>query len=93
MEGRFKHLLTLLKIKFHMDHRWYPQKVPHGNIRPLQSSSAPEVMKIHLDPSMPTFDPEDLIGRILLLPPEENGERHSAKVTRKVMEIIEMATE
>ena len=38
---------------------------------------------------MPTFDPSDLIGRTLLLPPEENGERHRAKVTRQVVEIID----
>ena len=38
---------------------------------------------------MPTFDPRDLIGRTFLLPPEENGERHRAKVTRKVVEIID----
>ena len=38
---------------------------------------------------MPTFDPEDLIGRTFLLPPEENSERHRAKVTRKVVEIID----
>ena len=37
---------------------------------------------------MPTFDPSDLTGRTFLLPPEENGERHRAKVTRKVVEII-----
>ena len=37
---------------------------------------------------MPTFNPSDLIGRIFLLPPEENGERHRAKVTRQVVEII-----
>ena len=37
---------------------------------------------------MPTFDPTDLIGRTFLLPPEENGERHRAKVTRMVVEII-----
>ena len=30
---------------------------------------------------MPTFNPSDLIGRTFLLPPEENGERHRAKVT------------
>ena len=44
---------------------------------------------------MPTFDPEDLIGRTFLLPPEENGERHRAKVTTKNVEIIDqkMATE
>ena len=38
---------------------------------------------------MPTFDPSDLIGRTFLLSPEENGERHSAKVTRQVVEIID----
>ena len=38
---------------------------------------------------MPTFDPRDLIGRIFLQPPEENGERHRAKVTRQVVEIID----
>ena len=38
---------------------------------------------------MPTFDPEDLIGRIFLLPREENGGRHRAKVSRKVVEIID----
>ena len=37
---------------------------------------------------MPTFDPSDLIGRTFLLPPEEKGERHRAKVTRQVVEII-----
>ena len=41
---------------------------------------------------MPTFDPSDLIGRTFLLPPEENGERHRAKVTRKVVEIIDQDT-
>ena len=38
---------------------------------------------------MPTFDTSDLIGRTFLLPPEENGERHRAKVTRQVVEIID----
>ena len=38
---------------------------------------------------MPTFDPSDLIGRTFLLPPEENRERHRAKVTRQVAEIID----
>ena len=38
---------------------------------------------------MPTFDPTDLIRRTFLLPPEENGERHRAKVPRKVVEIID----
>ena len=38
---------------------------------------------------MPTFNPEDLIGWTFLLPPEENGKRPRAKVTRKVVEIID----
>ena len=38
---------------------------------------------------MPSFDPSDLIGRAFLLPPEENGERHRAKLTRQVVEIID----
>ena len=38
---------------------------------------------------MSTFDPSDLIGRTFLLPPEENGERHRAKVKRQVVEIID----
>ena len=38
---------------------------------------------------MPTFDPTDLIGTTLLLPLEENEERHRAKVTRQVVEIID----
>ena len=38
---------------------------------------------------MPIFDPSDLNGRTFLLPPEENGERHRAKVTRQVVENID----
>ena len=38
---------------------------------------------------MSTFDPSDLIGGKFLLPPEENGERHRAKVTRQVVEVID----
>ena len=52
MEGRFLHLLTLLKIKFPLDHHLDPQKVPHRNRRPLQSLSGPEMKRIHLDPSL-----------------------------------------
>ena len=38
---------------------------------------------------MSEFDPNDLIGRSFLLPPQENGERLSAKVTRKAIEVLE----
>ena len=38
---------------------------------------------------MPECDPDDSIGRTVLLPPQENGERLRAKVTKKVVEEIE----
>ena len=41
---------------------------------------------------MPIFDPSHLFSRTFLLPPEENGERHRAKVTRQVVEIIDKDT-
>ena len=50
--GEVLHLLTLLKIKFPLDHHLDPQKVPHRNRRPLQSSSGPEMKRIHLDLSL-----------------------------------------
>ena len=37
---------------------------------------------------MPEFDPDDLIGRTFLLPPQEKRERLRAKVTKKVVEEI-----
>ena len=40
---------------------------------------------------LPEFNPDDLVGRTILLPPEDNGERLRAKVTRKVVEDIEQA--
>ena len=40
---------------------------------------------------MPEFDPDDLIGRTFLLPPQENWERLRAKVTKEVVEEIEAA--
>ena len=52
MERRFLHLLILLKIEFPLDHHLDTQKVPLRNRRPLQSSSGPEMKRIHLDPSL-----------------------------------------
>ena len=47
-------------------------------------------MRIHLDPSLcQPLTPSDPIGRTFLLPPDENGEMHRAKVTRQVVEIID----
>ena len=52
MEGRFLHLLTLLKIKIPLDHHLEPHTVTERARRPLQSSSSPEMKRIHLDPSL-----------------------------------------
>ena len=38
--------------KFPLDRRLDLQKDPHRNRRPLQSSSGPEMKRIHLDPSL-----------------------------------------
>ena len=38
---------------------------------------------------MPQFNPDDLIGRTFSLPPQENGEKLIAKVTKKVVQEIE----
>ncbi|KAL7579386.1 hypothetical protein ACA910_014056 [Epithemia clementina (nom. ined.)] len=35
---------------------------------------------------MPTINFEDLVGRTFLLPPKANGERHSARITRPLIE-------
>ena len=70
-----------------------PLGVPEGT---SSSQKAPSVFIRSRDEEnppgskpMPSFDPCELIGRTFLLPPEENGERHRAKVTRQVVEIID----
>ena len=59
-------------------------KVPTVFIRSRQDDADPSHMR-----HMPEFDPDDLTGRTFLLPPQENGERLRAKVTKKVFEQIE----
>ena len=59
-------------------------KVPTVFIRSRQDDADPS----HIKP-MPESDPDDLIGRTFLLPPQENGERLRAEVTKKVVEEIE----
>ena len=61
-------------------------KVPTVFIRSRQDDAGPSIIK-----PMPEFVPDTLIGRTCLLPPQENGERLRAKVTRKVVEEIEAA--
>ena len=76
-------------------------KIPSGSPRGAPEGSSPKQKaptvfirsRDEENPSgskpMPTFDHSDLIGRTFLLPPQENGERHRAKVTRQVVEIID----
>ena len=58
--------------------------VPTVFIRSRQDDADPSHIK-----HMPEFDPDDLIGRTVFLPPPQNGERLRAKVTKKVVEEIE----
>ena len=60
-------------------------KVPTVFIRSRQDDAEPSHIKPMLE-----FDPDDLIGRTFLLPPQENGERLRAKVTKKVVEEIDL---
>ena len=41
--------------------------------------------------NLPEFNSDYLVGRTFLVPPGDNGERLRAKVTRKVVEVIEKA--
>jgi len=34
---------------------------------------------------LPGFEPDSLIGRTFLLPPQENGERHRAKILKQIL--------
>ena len=61
-------------------------KVPAVFIRSRQKNPDPS----HIKP-MPEFDPDDLIGRTFLIPPQKHGERLRAKVPKKVVEEIEAA--
>ena len=61
-------------------------KLPTVFIRSRQDDAGPSIIK-----PMPEFDPDSLIGRTFLLPPQENGERLRAKVTKEVVEQIEAA--
>ena len=59
-------------------------EVPTVFIRSRQDDADPSIIN-----PMPEFDPDDLIGRTFLLPPQENGERLRAKVTKNILEEIE----
>ena len=60
-------------------------KIPTVFIRSRQEDANPS----HIKP-MPEFDPDDLIGRTFLLPPQENGERLRAKSPRKLLKKLKL---
>ena len=60
-------------------------KVPTVFIRSRQDDADPSTVN-----PMPEFDPDDLIGRTFLLPPQQNWERLRAKVTRTVVEKLKL---
>ena len=59
--------------------------VPTVFIRSRQDDADPS----HIKP-MPEFDPDDLIGITILLPPQENGERLRAKSQRKLLRKLKL---
>ena len=66
-----------------------PTKTPNAPtvfIRYRQDDADRSIIK-----PVPEFNPDNLIGRTFLLPPQENEERLRAKVTKKVIEEIEAA--
>ena len=59
-------------------------KPPTVFIRSRQDDASPSIVK-----PMPEFDPDNFIGRTFLLPPQGNGGRLRAKVTKIAVEEIE----
>ena len=74
----------------------YPTSSSNGD-KPTQPDIPTVFIKSRHDdgptskPPLPEFNPDDLVGRTFMLPPGDNGERLRAKVTRKVVEVIEEA--
>ena len=60
-------------------------RVPTVFIRSRHDDADPS----HIKP-MPEFDPDDLIGKTFLLPPQENEERLRAKVAKKLLRKLKL---
>ena len=74
----------------------HPTPVPNGEKSAPSDTPTVYIKSRHDDgptssKPLPGFNPDDLVGRTILLPPGDNGERQRAKVTRKVVEDIEQA--
>ena len=78
MEESLLHQQDLQKVLTHQ------KFVPTVFIRSRQDDAYPSLVKF-----MPEYNPDYLIGRAFLLPPQENRERLRAKVTKKADEKIE----
>ena len=76
----------------------HPTPVPNGE-KPAPSDTPTDYIKSrHYDgptssKPLPGFNPDDLIGRTFLLPPEDNVERLRVKLTRNLVEDIDQADE
>ena len=74
----------------------HPTQVPNGE-KSAQSDTPTVYIKSRHDDGpasrkpLPEFNPDDLVGRTILRPTRDNGERLRAKVTRNVVEDIEQA--
>ena len=77
MEGKFLHLLTLLKKKFPLDHHLDPQKVPHRTEGPTVSIRSRDAENPSGSKPMPTFDPSDLLVGLAYFHLKRMGEAQS----------------
>ena len=71
-----------------------PTSLPDGEKSAQPDTPTVYIKSIHDDgptssKPLPEFIPDDLVGRTVLLPPGDNGERLRENVTRKVVEDIE----
>ena len=80
MEGSLAHLWYLQKVSKTTETPKVPTGLPTVFFRSRQDDAGQSIIK-----PMPECDPDNLIRRNLLLPPQENGERLRAKVTKKLV--------
>ena len=65
------------------------ESVGSNNPKPITFVKSCEDLDKSVSKLMAEYNPDDLIGRTLLLPPNQKGERHRASIKQKVIEISE----
>ena len=65
------------------------ESVRSNNPKPITLVKSCQDLDNSLSKPMAEHNPDDLIGRTFLLPPNQKGERHRASIKQKVIEISE----